>query len=108
MILSDVATWYRRVLSGDELVGSYRSRSSVVCLGAGLIATLGGVKKTYKNDSRYFTNLLHKFFFTFITPLYMFRALLCSYSGGQIVVVQHLVSSLCRWSSGAQVERVLS
>ena len=29
----------------------------------------------------------------FITFLYMFRALLCSFSGGQIVLVQHLVSS---------------
>jgi len=27
---------------------------------------------------------------TFITFLYMFRALLCSSSGGQIVLVQHL------------------
>jgi len=31
---------------------------------------------------------------TFIIFLYMFRALLCSSSGGQIVLVQHLVSSL--------------
>jgi len=34
------------------------------------------------------------YFNTFITFLYMFRALLCSSSGGQIVLVQHLVSSL--------------
>ena len=34
------------------------------------------------------------YFITFITSLYMFRALLCSSSGGQIVLVQHLVSSL--------------
>ena len=33
------------------------------------------------------------YFNTFITFLYMFRALLCS-SSGQIVLVQHLVSSL--------------
>jgi len=41
--------------------------------------------------------MMHKFFIflnTFITFLYMFRALLCSFSGGQIVLVQHLVSSL--------------
>jgi len=31
---------------------------------------------------------------TFIIFLYMFRALLCSSSGGQIVLVQHLVSSM--------------
>jgi len=31
---------------------------------------------------------------TFITSLHMFRAQLCSSSGGQIVLVQHLVSSL--------------
>ena len=34
------------------------------------------------------------YFNTFITFLYMFRALLCSSSGGQIVLVQHLISSL--------------
>ena len=34
------------------------------------------------------TNLMHKFFFynKFIIFLYMFRALLCSSSGGQIVL----------------------
>jgi hypothetical protein len=31
---------------------------------------------------------------TFITTLYMFRAIFCSSSGGQIVLIQHLVSSL--------------
>jgi len=36
---------------------------------------------------------------TFITFLYMFRALLCSSSGGQIVLVQHLVSSLSIYQS---------
>jgi len=42
------------------------------------------------------TNLMHKFFNTFITILYMymFRAISCSSSGGQIVLIQHLVSSL--------------
>jgi hypothetical protein len=37
-----------------------------------------------------------KFFNTFITILYMymFRAISCSSSGGQIVLIQHLVSSL--------------
>jgi len=34
------------------------------------------------------------YFNTFIILLYMFRALLCSSSGGQIVSVQHLVPSL--------------
>jgi len=34
------------------------------------------------------------YFNTFITFLYMFRALLCSSSGGQIVLVQPLVLSL--------------
>jgi len=33
-------------------------------------------------------------FITFITILYMFRAISCSFSGGQIVLIQHLVSSL--------------
>jgi len=34
------------------------------------------------------------YFNTFITFLYMSRALLCSSSGGQIVLVQHMVSLL--------------
>jgi len=34
------------------------------------------------------------YFNTFIILLYMFRTQLCSSSGGQIVLVQHLVSSL--------------
>ena len=34
------------------------------------------------------------YFNTFIIPLYMFRALLCSSSGGQTVLGQHLVPSL--------------
>ena len=40
-------------------------------------------------------NLMHKFLFynKFIIFLYMFRALLCSSSGGQNCIVQHLVSS---------------
>jgi len=39
---------------------------------------------------------LHNFFNTFITILYMymFRAICCSSSGGQIVLIQHLASSL--------------
>jgi len=38
---------------------------------------------------------MHKFLFynEFIAFLYMFRALLCSSSGGQNFIVQHLVSS---------------
>jgi hypothetical protein len=45
MNLSDIAIWYRRVLSGDELGSSY-IRSSVVYIGAGLIAALNGLKNT--------------------------------------------------------------
>jgi len=42
------------------------------------------------------TNLMHRFFNTFITILYiyMFRAISCSSSGDQIVLIQHLVLSL--------------
>jgi len=38
---------------------------------------------------------MHKFLFynKFIIFLYMFRALLCSTSGGQNCIIQHLVSS---------------
>ena len=53
-----------------------------------------------EDDDQYFeaiTNLLHKYFYSYnnrITILYMFRALICSYSGGSIEYVQHLVPSL--------------
>ena len=41
------------------------------------------------------TNLMHKFLYSYnVTVLYMFRAVLCSSSGGQIVCIQHMVSSL--------------
>jgi len=41
------------------------------------------------------TNLMHKYLYSYIiTILYMFRASLCSSSGGTIVYVQHLVPSL--------------
>jgi len=41
------------------------------------------------------TNLMHKFLYSYnVTISYMFRAVLCSYSGGQIVCIQHTVSSL--------------
>jgi hypothetical protein len=43
-------------------------------------------------------------FDTFITILYMFRAISCSSSGGQIVLTQHLVSSLS--VSGRPVHRL--
>jgi hypothetical protein len=46
------------------------------------------------------------FIISFITVLYMFRAMSCSSSGGEIVLIQHLVSSLSvgehlvqRWES---------
>jgi len=45
----------------------------------------------------YFHYQLHAqilYYNTFIILVYMFQALLCSSSGGQIVLVQHLVSSL--------------
>jgi len=39
-------------------------------------------------------NLMHNLFYNkFIICLYMFRALLCSSSGGQNCIIQHLVSS---------------
>jgi len=39
---------------------------------------------------------MHTFFnkFITITYMYMFRAISCSTSGGQIVLIQHLVSSV--------------
>jgi len=41
------------------------------------------------------TNLMHKFLYLYnVTVLYMFRAIICSSSGGQIVCIEHVVSSL--------------
>jgi hypothetical protein len=41
------------------------------------------------------TNLMHKLLYSHnVTVLNMFRAVLCSSSGGQIVCIQHMVSSL--------------
>jgi hypothetical protein len=46
------------------------------------------------NLSNWPTLCTNSFFYNkFIIFLYMFRALLCSSSGGQIVLIQHLVSS---------------
>ena len=49
-----------------------------------------------QNDSLFYYQLDEQIFYfnTFIILRYMFRTLLCSSSGGQIVLVQHLVSSL--------------
>jgi hypothetical protein len=50
---------------------------------------------------KYGTNLMHKYLHSYnIIILNMFRALLCSSSGGQIVYVQHLVPSLWKQVSG--------
>ena len=46
------------------------------------------------NFSKWPTCTIILFYNTFITALYMFRATSCSSSGGQIVLIQHLVSSL--------------
>jgi len=46
---------------------------------------------------------MHKFLFyiKFIIFLYMFRALLCSSLGGQIVLYSIWYRHTCRWQSGA-------
>ena len=58
-----------------SLVGGYQNMTSVIVL-------------FYQLDAQIL------YFNIFTTFLYMFRAQLCSSSGGQIVLVQHLVSSL--------------
>jgi len=41
------------------------------------------------------TNLMHKFLYSYnVTFHYMFQTVLCLSSGGQIVCIQHMVSSL--------------
>jgi len=48
---------------------------------------------------------MNKIFNTFITILYMymFRAISCSFSGGQIVLIKHLLSSLWKKVSGLKL-----
>ena len=49
------------------------------------------------------TNLMHKFLYSCnVTVLYMFRAVLCSSSGGQIVCIHRMVSSLCMSGRGGR------
>jgi len=46
---------------------------------------------------------MHKFLYSYnVTILYMFRAVLCSSSGGQIVRIQHMVSSLSMSGRGGR------
>jgi hypothetical protein len=54
------------------------------------------------------TNLMHTFLYSYnVTILYMFRAVLCSSSGGQIVCIQHMVSSLSMSGRGGRAVRRL-
>jgi len=49
------------------------------------------------------TALMHKILYSYnVTVLYMFRAILCSSSGGQIVCIQHMVSSLSMSGRGGR------
>jgi len=46
---------------------------------------------------------MHKFLYSYnVTVLYMFQAVLCSSSGGQIVCIQHMASSLSVSGSGGR------
>ena len=49
------------------------------------------------------TNLIHKFLYSYnVTVLCMFRAVLCSSSGAQIVCIRHVVSSLSMSGRGGR------
>ena len=52
------------------------------------------------------TNLTHFFMYFFISSLYMFRALQCSSSGDQIILIHHLVWLVCvcryAWYAGQE------
>jgi len=52
---------------------------------------------------------MHKFLFynKFIVHIYMFRALLCSSSGAQILLYSICYHQTCRWQSRAKFERRL-
>ena len=75
-------------------------------MGLGYDAESGvGVLLTVHHDINFIpvTNLMHTFLYSYnITVLYMFRAVLCSSSGGQIVCIQHMVSSLSMSDHGGR------
>jgi len=60
------------------------------------VCTNTEITETYKTNLSQWPTWCTNFFITVITILYMymFRAISCSSSGGQIVLIQHLVSSL--------------
>jgi hypothetical protein len=51
------------------------------------------------------SNLMHHFFITFITFLYMFQAILCSSSGGFFLYIQHLVLCMSLFLGDRSVHR---
>ena len=53
------------------------------------------------------SNLMHHLFIIFIDFLYMFRAILCSSSGGFIVYIQHLVLCMSLFLGDRSVHRQL-
>jgi len=79
---------------------TYFHFSQIHCFVPGVILPLHPEIYTYnisitKGETRNVIILVHKFLFynKFIIFLYMFPALLCSSSGGQNCIIQHLVSS---------------
>ena len=73
-----------------QLQGLKSDCSSSVCVSEKIFVSLTvHLSITLANDQ-----LDAQIFNTFITILYMFRAISCSSSGGQIVLIQHLVLSL--------------
>ena len=53
------------------------------------------------------SNLMHHLFIIFINFLYMFRAILCSSSGGFVVYIQHLVLCMSLFLGDRSVHRQL-
>ena len=76
------------MLQVQSFIQSISRLKSVFCFDVSLTVHLSITLANDQLDSQIFN--------TFITVLYMymFRAISCSSSGGQIVLIQHLVSSL--------------
>ena len=64
-------------------------------------------KEQYKKLLISCSNLMHPLFIIFISFLYMFRAILCSSSGGFIVYIQHLVLCMSLFLGDRSVHRQL-
>jgi len=100
VLMYDAGYFCRRLANQKRRVDKKKSvedKSFASSGGQGKYTQYRNVPWTVRHDINFeaITNLMHKYLYSYnITILDMFRALLCSSSGGAIVYVQHLAPSL--------------